>query len=252
MKCVISPAKKMNVDVDGFPVLALPQFLEQTNRLKTILQAMEPQALQQLWGCNETIAKCNVERLQTMDLHTGLTPAIAAYEGIQYRYMAPHVLEENQLSYLQSHLRILSGFYGLLRPFDGVSPYRLEMQAKLDVDGSKHLYNFWGSALATALALETDCILNLASKEYARAMLPHLPDSVQVVTVIFGTEQSGKIVEKGTMCKMARGEMVRYLAENQVETLEEVKNFNRLEFMYSASHSTNTKMVFIKKGEIQC
>lgn len=84
---------------------------------------MSPEALQRLWRCNRAIADLNVARLQDMDLRRHLTPAILAYEGLQYRYLAPGVLEAESLAYLQAHLRILSGFYGLLRPFDGVVPY---------------------------------------------------------------------------------------------------------------------------------
>lgn len=83
-----------------------------------------------------------------MDLRCNLTPAILSYEGIQYQYMAPSVFEDNQLVYISEHLRILSGFYGLLRPFDGVKSYRLEMQAKLSVNRLKGIYAFWGNKLA--------------------------------------------------------------------------------------------------------
>ena len=139
MRIIISPAKKMVVDTDSFAVDGLPQFLERTERLKAVLQSMSPKDLQALWKCNDAIAKLNVERLEQMDLRCNLTPAILSYEGIQYRYMAPGVMETVHLEYLREHLRILSGFYGLLRPFDGVTPYRLEMQARLPVDGCRDL-----------------------------------------------------------------------------------------------------------------
>ena len=126
MRIIIAPAKKMVVDTDSFAIDSLPAFLEQTERLKAVLQSMSPKTLQSLWKCNDAIAKLNIERLEHMDLHRNLTPAILSYEGIQYRYMAPGVMEAAHLDYLRGHLRILSGFYGLLRPFDGVTPYRLE------------------------------------------------------------------------------------------------------------------------------
>ena len=147
MRIIIAPAKKMNTDLDSLPPEALPQFLKQTERLMSALQAMSPKELQTLWKCNDAIAGLNVERLRNMDLRHRLTPAVLVYEGIQYRYMAPSVFEIDQFVYIQEHLRILSGFYGLLRPFDGVTPYRLEMQARLSVDGHKDLYGFWGTKL---------------------------------------------------------------------------------------------------------
>jgi len=248
MRIIIAPAKKMIVDTDSFAVDGLPQFLEQTERLKAALRSMSPRELQALWKCNETIAKLNVERLEQMDLRRRLTPAILSYEGIQYRYMAPGVMETGQLDYLREHLRVLSGFYGLLRPFDGVTPYRLEMQAKLAVDGCRDLYQFWGDRLAQQLASETDVVLNLASKEYSRAVEPHLPKSVRFLTCAFGEWKDGKIVEKGTMCKMARGRMVRWLAENNITDPEDIRYFSDLNYQFAPAHSTENNYVFIQGG----
>ena len=139
MRIIIAPAKKMIVDTDSFAVDGLPRSLEQTERLKTVLQRMSPAELQTLWKCNDAITKLNVERLSTMDLRRRLTPAIVSYEGIQYQYMAPAVFEESQYEYIQKHLRILSGFYGILKPMDGVTPYRLEMQSKAEIAGKRKM-----------------------------------------------------------------------------------------------------------------
>lgn len=248
MKLIISPAKKMRVDVDGFAPEGLPPFLADASRLRDALSALSPQALQALWKCNDAIARQNVERLETMDLTHRLTPALFAYEGIQYQYMAPGVLDRQALDYLRDHLRILSGFYGLLRPFDGVTPYRLEMQARLSVDGKKDLYAFWGDRLAKALAEETDTVINLASKEYSRAVEPHLPPSVSFLTCTFAVRKGDKLAEAGTMCKMARGEMVRFLAEEGITDPEDIRAFRGLDYAFSAEHSTRNHYVFIKGG----
>ena len=245
MRIIIAPAKKMNMDLDSFPLEALPQFLGQTERLMCALQSMSPRELQALWKCNDAIARLNVERLRRRSISRRLTPAVLAYEGIQYRYMAPSVFETDQLVYIREHLRILSGFYGLLRPFDGVTPYRLEMQARLSVDGHRDLYDFWGAKLAGQLATETDFVLNLASKEYSRAVEPYLPPAVRFLTCTFGELEDGKVVEKGTMCKMARGQMVRWLAENNVTDSEDIKNFADLDYHFCSIRSTGNNYVFV-------
>lgn len=245
MRIIISPAKKMNVDTDSFAPEGLPRFLEEAERLRGTLRAMSPQALQKLWKCNDAIARVNVERLADMDLRRRLTPAVLAYEGIQYRYMAPGVFETGQLDYIRERLRILSGFYGLLRPFDGVAPYRLEMQARLPVDGCRDLYAYWGGKLAHALAEETDCVLNLASREYSRAVEPHLPPSVRFHTCVFGELKEDKVVEKGTLCKMARGQMVRWLAENRIDRPEEVRSFRDLGYRFAPERSAEDCTVFL-------
>ena len=246
MRIIIAPAKKMNTDLDSFAPEGLPQFFDRTERLKAALQAMSSQELQTLWKCNDAIAALNVERLRDMDLRRRLTPAVLAYEGIQYRYMAPGVFETGHYAYIREHLRILSGFYGLLQPFDGVTPYRLEMRARLSVDGHKDLYDFWGSRLADQLAAETDLVLNLASKEYSRAVEPHLPPAARFLTCTFGDLKGGKVIEKGTMCKMARGQMVRWLAENNVTDPEDIKAFADLDYRFSPARSTENYFVFIR------
>lgn len=248
MKIIISPAKKMLVDSDSFAWTDLPGFLTRTEVLFTRLKELSYDELKDIWKCNDKIASQNVERIQTLDLHRSLTPAVMAYEGIQYQYMAPGVLSQDSLGYLQDHLRILSGFYGLLRPFDGVIPYRLEMQAKLTVGETKDLYAFWGETLAKALWSESDMVINLASKEYSQCVSKYVPEGKHFLTCTFGERKGDKIIEKGTMCKMARGEMVRYMAEVQADSPDQLKSFDRLGYRFSPEDSNDTNFIFIKEG----
>ena len=246
MTIILAPAKKMRVDTDSFAVRGLPRFLDRTEALLAALRTMPPDKLQKLWKCNDSIAALNVKRLAGRDLRRNLTPALFAYEGIAYQYMAPGVFTDQQLEYVEAHLRILSGFYGVLRPFDGVTPYRLEMGAKLAVGGCRDLYEFWGGVLAEDLCGESDLIINLASKEYSQAVEKHLPPGVRFVTVVFGEHVGGKTVEKGTLCKMARGEIVRYRAENQIERPEQMRDFDRLGYRFCAGESDENTYTFIK------
>lgn len=250
MRIIISPAKKMNVDTDSFPYQGLPEFLTSTEELRRKMQSMSYEELKKLWKCNDQIAQLNVRRLGDMDLRKGLTPALLAYEGIQYQYMAPGVFTDGAYAYIQEHLRILSGFYGVLKPFDGVTPYRLEMQAKLNIGQYKDLYAYWGDRLAKALFAETGCILNLASKEYSICISKYLPAPVRFITCVFGEEKNGKVIEKGTMCKMARGEMVRFMAQNQIQTPEQIRSFDRLNYRFDGVRSDESTYVFLRKGEI--
>ena len=245
MRIIISPAKKMNTDTDSLPWRDLPTFLSDAEELAGYLKVMDYDSLKKLWKCNDQIASLNQKRLEDMDLRSNLTPAILAYEGIQYQYMAPTVFTEAEYDYIQEHLRIISGFYGVLKPFDGITPYRLEMQAKLNTSRGKDLYSYWNTKIANQLFEETDCILNLASKEYSVSVSKYLPPSVRFITCVFAEEKAGKLIEKGTMCKMARGEMVRYMAENQVTDPEQLKNFARLNYRYSPQYSDASNYVFL-------
>jgi cytoplasmic iron level regulating protein YaaA (DUF328/UPF0246 family) len=236
----------MNTDTDSLGFTAFPLFLTEAEEIKNILQGKTAKELQELWKCNDSIAKPNVKRLLNMNLRENLTPAILSYEGIQYRYMAPGVFEDGHYDYIDEHLRILSGFYGLLRPFDGVVPYRLEMQAKLPINGKKDLYDFWGNKLAVQLMKETDLILNLASEEYSRAIIEYLPKGFRLISCIFGEVVNNRIVEKGTLCKMARGQMVRWIAENNITSSDSIKKFDGLGYTYREEYSTDETFVLIK------
>ena len=250
MRFLLSPAKKMTQDTDSLPWQDLPRFLPQAEQLWRTLQAMDPAALKALWKCNDSIAELNVRRLQTGNLRKALTPAILAYEGIQYQYMAPGVFTDQEFAYLQEHLRILSGLYGMLRPFDGVTPYRLEMQTRLAVGQAKDLYAFWGDRLAQALFEEADCVVDLASQEYSRCIARHLQPGVRFITCVFAEIQNGKPIEKGTLCKMARGEMIRFAAEHRITEPEQLKEFCR-RYSFEPELSDDTHYVFLKTGRWQ-
>ena len=250
MKIIISPAKKMNIDTDTLAFRSMPVFLSETEELLAWMRRLTFAEAKAVWKCNDKIAEQNYRRFQEMDLERNLTPAVIAYEGIQYQYMAPAVFGGAQTDYIQEHLRILSGFYGVLKPFDGVTLYRLEMQAKASEAGD--LYKFWGDKLYREVAGEEKdgwLILNLASKEYSKCIEKYLTPEDTYVTVVFGELADGKVKQKGTLAKMARGEMVRYLAENKVEDPERIKGFDRLGYCFEETLSNEKEYVFLKHGE---
>ena len=153
-------------------------------------------------------------------------------------------MTERQLEYLRKHLRILSGFYGVLRPFDGVTPYRLEMQAVLPGIGS--LYDFWGDRICREVSDEDGLIINLASKEYSKCVENHLGKNDRMITAVFAEMKNGKPVTKGTMAKMARGEMTWWMAENEITDPEQIKKFDA-GYEYSELLSGETEYVFLRK-----
>ena len=268
MKIIISPAKKMNIDTDTLACRSVPVFLNETAELLTWMKNLTFVQAKELWKCNDKIAEQNYRRFQEMDLERNLTPAVIAYEGIQYQYMAPAVFRGAETDYIQEHLRILSGFYGVLKPFDGVVPYRLEMQAKASEAGD--LYKFWGDKLYRKVVrkekpvsgtpgteppmlessgADKNLIVNLASKEYSKCVEKYLTSEDRYLTIVFGELTDGKVKQKGTLAKMARGEMVRYLAEHEVEDLEGIKGFDRLGYWFDEALSNEQEYVFLKKAQ---
>lgn len=249
VRIILSPAKKMREDTDSLAPKGQPVFLDRAGELLERLRAMPYHQLKGLLACSDAIARLNYRRYQQMDLARGWTPALLAYEGIQYQYMAPGVFTWQEFDYIQEHLRILSGFYGLLRPFDGVVPYRLEMQAKLQIGACRNLYEYWGSCLARALEAEGDAVLNLASEEYSRAVTRHLRQGTRCITPVFAEWEAGRLKEKGVYVKMARGEMVRFLAEGQVEDWEKLKDFDALGYRFQPSLSDRNTYVFARQKQ---
>jgi len=245
MKIIISPAKKMNEDTDSIEVTGMPGFINDAVILMHEMKSLSLSKGKALWKCNDKLAELNYKRYKDMALMSRLTPAVIAYEGLQYQHMAPKVLTTRALSYLSDHLRILSGFYGVLKPFDGVTPYRLEMQAKLSVNDCKDLYDFWGDRLYHSLVDDDRIIINLASKEYSQCIEKYITPKDRFITIEFGELVEGKVKQKGTISKMARGDMVRFMAENNISDLNGLKDFQELGFAYSKELSSNSKYVFI-------
>ena len=186
-----------------------------------------------------------------MNLSENTNPALVTYEGIQYKYMAPRVFTYDYFDYAQKYLRILSGLYGVLKPLDGIVPYRLEMQAKLKTDFCKNLYDFWGADIYKNLTLDDDnassnVILNLASEEYAKAVRKFIKPTDTFITCTFAEQVNGSLKEKGVYVKMARGEMVRFMAENNITKPEDIKAFTGLGYRFSPKDSREQHYVFIR------
>lgn len=251
MKIILSPAKRMNENLDTLAYSGLPEYIGQTEEILEWLRCKSYEELKILWGCNDRIARQNFKRLEYMNLKNGLTPAVLSFDGIAYQYMAPAVFEERQLAYIQRNLRILSAFYGVLKPMDGVTPYRLEMQAKAAVAGYGNLYELWGRRIYDAVKDEDGIIINLASKEYSKCVEKYLTNQDVYITCVFGEWVNGKVAQKGTYAKMARGEMLRFMAENNIEEPEEIKKFDRLNYAFRQDLSSDREYVFIKPGKTE-
>lgn len=130
-------------------------------------------------------------------------------------------------------------------------PYRLEMQAKLSVGKSRDLYDFWGNRLYKSLTERDRVIVNLASREYSRCIEKYIMPQDKFITVEFGELINGKVKQKGTLAKMARGEMVRFLAENGIENPEDIREFHELGFVFSGERSVEDKYVFVRASNLE-
>ena len=244
MKIILSPAKKMITDTDSIAPVGMPDFLDKTAEILSWMKSLKKEELKAIWKCNDKIARQNFDRLENMDLYHMLTPAILSYEGIAFQYMAPTVFEDGQFEYIQKHLRILSAFYGSLKPLDGVKPYRLEMQAKVTIGNTRNLYDYWGDLLYQSVIDDSRIIINLASKEYSKCIEKYLSPKDTYITITFCELSGEKLVTKGTYAKMARGEMVRFMAERGIENPADIQRFNRLGYRFREDLSSEKEYIF--------
>lgn len=246
MQIIISPAKKMTEWIENEFVCTLPLFPEKSRELLAQLQQFSTEELKQLWRCSDKLVQTNQERLDKINLMIpAQTPALFAYQGAQYQSLQATSLTEAKLSYLNKNLWILSGFYGALRPLTGIQPYRLEMKSKLP---NYNLYQFWGQALAEVVFQNDQLVLNLASKEYAKVLEPHLKAGQKMVTCMFAQLKEGKLKQQSMPAKKARGAMGRYLASCQATTIDQVKDFAELDYVFVPEYSNNELLVFIQKN----
>lgn len=274
LQVIVSPAKRMAQADDAFEALRAPRFARAAGSLVDRLQSIAFEELRVLWKCSEALARSAFADLRDLDAgclgERGFlrSPAALSYVGIQYQSMAPQVMSENALGWLDRHLVIASGLFGALRPFDGVAPYRLEMQARLAMpcrvlpDGSlaeepaRNLYEFWGDALAHEVEHgggQGAHVVNLASVEYADAIVPRLGTDTPVTTCIFLEPRAdGTFVQRATASKIARGTMVRWMAEQGVEDPEDLASFDmagyRLDPARSQASANRRLLAFVRKG----
>lgn len=244
MKIIISPAKKMIDTSDEFTPSTSPLFLSEAKELHHYMKSCSKSELKKILKCNDQLVSLNHERFHTNKIDEANMMALVTYQGLQYQTMAPHIFTDEEWNYVNENLIILSGLYGMLRPTDSVVQYRLEMQAKINHKKHKTLYEFWGTKIASQLDSEKDFILNLASKEYGDVVEKHL--QTKMITCIFGEFKDNKVIVKGTLAKMARGAMVRYLATNNIRTTKGIKQFSENGFKYSEKLSSEYEFVFIK------
>lgn len=242
VKIILSPAKKMKTAND-FPLpLSTPRFAKEAAFLMDTMADAGPAFMQKAWALSDKMMqKAWPALLQARAHPENISAALLTYDGIAFSAMAPGVFTDDEWKWAQEHLRILSALYGVLTPLDGIHFYRLEMAQRLPFS----LYDYWKDRLAAAM--EDDCIINLASKEYADALRPFS----KLIDVRFFEEENGKRREKGVYVKMARGAMVRYLARKNAGSPEDLRGFDQLGYRYDPGASDSSLYVFVRNKENQ-
>ncbi|SNR60771.1 peroxide stress protein YaaA [Lutibacter flavus] len=252
MKIVISPAKSLDFETT-VPTTQFTEgiFLNEAEKLSNVLKKKSPKVLSKLMSISPKLADLNWQRNQEWQLPFSLEnsrQAVYAFNGEVYNGLDVYTLPLEKLEELQNKLRILSGQYGILKPLDLMQPYRLEMGTKLKVGRKDNLYQFWDKKVTDALnsELENDeLFVNLASNEYFKVIKPKLL-KVPVITPVFKDYKDGKLKMISFFAKKARGLMVRYIIDNNIETIEGLKGFNLEGYGFDANLSSEKELVFTR------
>ena len=253
MKIVISPAKSLNLE-RPLPTreFSQPQFLADAVRINKVLSKKKPKALAELMDISEALAQLNWARNQEFSVPfspDNARPAIYAFNGDVYQGLDAYTIDLDKMDRLQGTLRILSGLYGILRPLDLMQAYRLEMGTRLKVGRKENLYDYWKRQLTDHLNSELEegeLFVNLASDEYFGAIDPK-GLKVPVITPIFKDWKNDRLKVISFFAKKARGSMVRYMLDSNVDTLEGIKGFDRDGYIYSKEHTLKEHQpVFIR------
>lgn len=258
---LISPAKTLDYDS---PLITqehtVPQFLSRSAELIKICKKLDAPALSNLMKISDTLAALNVARFaeweKAVDFDSA-RQAVFAFKGDVYQGLEAETLNEENIQFMQQHLRILSGLYGILRPLDLMRPYRLEMGTKLANPKGKNLYEFWDAELTNHLnqLVQTEghqALINLASDEYFGAIMPNKL-KVPIIKPVFLDEKNGTYKIISFYAKKARGLMTRYIINNQIQDTEALKQFDYEEYQFDeeATHVATQKALASKKPSYQ-
>ncbi|AZB22559.1 peroxide stress protein YaaA [Kaistella haifensis] len=252
MKIITSPAKLMNTENSTeFLKPTTPKLIEEATFIQSYLKEKTPKYLSELMEISSKLADENWERNQKWKAKPTAkesAPAMFAFTGEVYRGLDAKTLDKKAIDYLQKNYRMLSGLYGLLKPSDRIMLYRLEMGRHFQFEQYQNLYEFWREKVTEQLNSElktNDLVLNLASSEYIK-VIDKKKLNAPLIDFDFYEIKDGKPKTIVVYTKHARGLMVRYCAENQVKTLDEVKGFNLERYRIDEKLSTDKKLVFAR------
>lgn len=252
MLVIVSPAKKLDFDSESpYEDYVEPKFIDKSKMLIKDLKKCSSDEISKLMKLSPALTELNVNRYKTFK--TPFTPknskqAIYSFKGDTYVGLDAETLTKAQIKYAQGHLRILSGLYGVLSPLELIQPYRLEMGTKFSCNGKKNLYEFWKEDLTNELnsILKKEKVLvNCASSEYSGAV-DFSSLNADVITPVFKDKKNDQYKIIGLFAKRARGMMARFIIENKISKIEDLKNFDGDGYKYNSTMSNDSEFVFTR------
>ena len=252
MKILLSPAKSLDFKSD-LPTLKTSEgcFLNEAQFLNNILKEKSPKDLSDLMGISSSLGELNYQRNNSWSLpfsQKNARQSIYAFSGDVYRGLDSYTIEESKIDFMQNSVRIISGLYGLLKPLDLIQPYRLEMGTKMLVGDNKNLYEYWRQKITNQLNNElsdNEPVLNLASNEYFKA-IDRKVVKTDIYTANFKQIKNGEYKTIAIFSKKARGMMTRFIIDNNITDINDLKSFNYDGYLFHKSLSTKKEFIFTR------
>jgi cytoplasmic iron level regulating protein YaaA (DUF328/UPF0246 family) len=226
----------------------MPFFQKEAIHIHQLLKGFSKQKIKALMKLSENLNVQTINDIQLWDSEKSYkTHAVYAYQGTSFKYLEPQKWKLSDAEYAQNHLLILSGLYGVLRPFDWINKYRLEMGLKFQLDSRKNLTQFWKDKITKYFnSLEQDkFIINLASKEYSNVLTNKSLNST-IIDCVFYEKSKNSLKVVGSYSKAARGSMANFIVKNKLESIEDLERFSELGYNFLSEESSNTKLVFVR------
>lgn len=253
MKIILSPSKSLkNIIPQTNYNCTQPLLISEAEELAIQLKSKTMPELKELMKISLDLAQLNFERFQNWNTPFTLEnscPCGWMFSGDAYRGLDYASFNDIDVAYSQKTLRILNGFYGILRPLDLIQPYRLEMGLKINLSNNfKNLYKFWGNKITNTIndeIFQNEVIVNLASNEYFKAINTKILKG-NIVNCNFKEDRGGKLKMISSFAKKARGLMTRYIIENQLENADDLLGFNSEGYVYNLSRSSENLMLFTR------
>ena len=255
MITIISPATTMNFDINTNLKSSTPFFESEVKYLISILKKLTRDEVSDLMNLSNDLTNLNLDRYQTLGTESSkYLQALLAFDGQVFNCIKVNEFDESDFEFANSHLRILSGLYGVLKPLDMIQSYRLEMKAKLKNEQGNDLYKFWKEKITDYVYNELNnqenkTLLNLSSNEYSKAInFKKLSKDFQVVNVEFKDfkESSNTYKVIGIYSKKARGHLTSYIIKNKIDSIEGIKNFNYDGYTFNANLSDSNSIIFTR------
>ncbi len=246
MICIMSPSLSMEECEDHYINLTVPQRIDMARRIVDFVNKTSIDEIMTIMGINYKLAEMNKLRYERIKFDNNGSPAILCYTGTAYKNMNPSIFNDQEIEFCREHVRILSGLYGVLNPYDSVYEYRLELKSKISVDGTRDLYEYFGRVMYDDIVRCDRQIVNLCSNEYSKSVKPYITSRDMFITCVFKTNKNGYLRIVANDAKAARGRMVNFIVRNRITRVELLKEFDELNYRFDKTLSNSGEYVFIK------